>query len=165
MKYDRILEIGGRQIMPVPYTFIHKYKKFTIKPGDILVFKNSVFGFFHHKVMYLGIDLFLGKPIFIENHPNGKGIRFVILWDLKNRYGNNTWKIEPFYGDFYRIVYRLSSNWGYLKNKKYDWLDWNCEHFVYYLRVGKKRSPQLEGVSKVATTLSVFALILFLLNN
>jgi hypothetical protein len=115
------------------------YNLKNLQPGDRLVLPKSDLGFVQHHAIYIGNDIY-GNRQYVENYI-GKGVQMVNENHLF-RDGFYLTRIEPFAGnDFQR---QLAINRAIaLIGKRYDLVNFNCEHYANIVQYNKPYSRQV----------------------
>lgn len=110
------------------------------KIGDILIRTKSGF-FSRHYAMFVGYDINNGKPIVAENQVSF-GVRYIYLEQFLKEGRLTEIRHKNFNSSQQNLVTsRVRERLG----KSYDWLMYNCEHFVNDVLTGTAKSKQIEN--------------------
>ncbi len=122
----------------------------SLRPGDRVVLPKSRIGLVQHHAIYIGKDQ-SGNRIYIENAV-GRGVQ-LISESYLFRDGFKLIRIEPYKGSQHQrsAVVKAALK---MVGKKYDLINFNCEHYANSVQHGKSYSSQIS----VAMTVGLLVL-------
>lgn len=139
------------------HPFIYNNK---IRKADVVVVPKSEFNLVAHYAVYLGFNQF-GEEIMSENK-HGYGVR--ILTTNQFFQENPSYKrLRLFNGNDYQRMQAVNRAIS-LIGRKYDLINFNCEHYANYVQTNQSVSNQIKWGAGVSA-LAVLALILFAARN
>lgn len=139
-------------------------RKYGLQPADRI--KEPIFqtGLSQHHSIYLGIDQY-GQEWIAENHWRN-GVRLVKADDYFKK--GNRYTIVPFEGSYPERIAAVKRAFSVL-GKRYDLIEYNCEHYASYVQTGTTESKQvnkmMEGVKAVALAALVLGIFTSTVND
>jgi hypothetical protein len=128
-------------------------KQYRLQIGDRLIREKGIFS--KHHGIYVGIHNRV--PMVAENQ-NGCGVQYVTLNQFLLGNVSNLARIERFKGTEKaksNIILRINK----LIGRRYDLINFNCEHFAELIQTGKSASKQVNNALLGIGTLVVIGLI------
>lgn len=140
-------------------------QNYNLQPADRVVLPKKGFPMIKHHAIYLGVNN-LGQHLFAENDSTN-GVQIVehnyVFDDINEIYEIIRFKGNP------NERQKAVNNAIALKGKKYDLINFNCEHFSEYVQNGVSKSNQVEktvkGLVLSAGVFTFFAILSSLVNN
>lgn len=132
-----------------------KYKISQIKPGDLIKLKSDVLSIIYHYGIVIAEDdklaVYHNTPDFLNRNGGNIVKEPLDIW-LKDR---DIISIEPTglsSDEIHGIVKTMHT-------EKYDFLNFNCEHFTNYIKSKKRISPQVAQWAIIIASASIAYLI------
>lgn len=114
---------------------------YNLAPGDEIIVPKSNFNIIQHHALYLGFDE--NKTDWIIHNTAGFGVSLITADEF--------FKICPHINEIRRFIgtnqeRKLLVQRALMKiGKPYDFISYNCEHFISDVKTGKPVSKQVEG--------------------
>jgi len=116
---------------------------YNLKPGDVIIVPKSAFNLIQHHALYIGYDNH-GIHWIIHN-TIGVGVSLITTEEFFTRCSHIN-KIKRFAGTNEKRR-SIVENALEKRGKPYNFINYNCEHFISEIKTGKARSTQIENMT------------------